>query len=66
MKMYFQKNMAIVTVLLVFIFAFLLGPMGQLNYLTMMPGDIGDARLNNYFLENIYQFFAGPANRFGI
>lgn len=26
-----------------------------------MPGDIGDARLNNYFLENIYQFFFGES-----
>lgn len=51
--------MAIVAVLLVFIFAFLLGPVVQLNFMTMMPGNIGDARLNNYFLENIYQFFAG-------
>lgn len=59
MKMSFQKNTAHIAVLLVFFVAFLLGPIEQLNYLTMMPGNIGDARLNNYFLENIYQFFAG-------
>lgn len=27
-----------------------------------IPGDLGDARLNNYFLENIYQFFAGGSD----
>lgn len=25
----------------------------------MIPGDFGDSRLNNYFLENIYQFLTG-------
>ena len=24
--------------------------------LSLLPGDIGDARFNNYILENIYQF----------
>lgn len=47
---------------LVFLLIFLLIPFSQSNYLSMMPGDIGDARLNNYFLENIYQFFAGSSD----
>lgn len=32
---------------------------GQGIATTMMPGDIIDARLNNYFLEHIYQFLIG-------
>ena len=43
----------------VFLVAFLLVPVSQLDGLKLMPGDIGDARLNNYFLENIYQFLFG-------
>jgi hypothetical protein len=31
----------------------------QLDFLAMMPGDLVDARLNNYFLENIYQYATG-------
>jgi hypothetical protein len=27
----------------------------------MIPGDLGDSRLNNYFLENIYQFLNGKS-----
>lgn len=61
-KMNIKNHMAHVTALLAFSAAFLIGPVAQSNYLTMMPGDIGDARLNNYFLENIYQFFAGRSD----
>lgn len=42
-----------------FLAAFIFGPLHQLNWLSMMPGDLGDARLNNYFLENIYQYLRG-------
>lgn len=35
---------------------------GQGIATTMMPGDIIDARLNNYFLEHIYQFLNGNAH----
>lgn len=45
-----------------FLFAFMLIPLPQLGMLAMMPGDIGDARLNNYFLENIYQVIAGNSS----
>ncbi|MHC8604046.1 hypothetical protein ACYVVD_02665 [Arenicellales bacterium IMCC58067] len=40
---------------------FYFGPFAQFNSFTHMPGDLGDARLNNYFLENIYQFFFGSS-----
>jgi hypothetical protein len=38
---------------------FLAVPIYQMHGLIMMPGNIGDARLNNYFLENVYTFFSG-------
>lgn len=44
-----------------FICAFVAVPLRQLHGLALMPGDIGDARLNNYFLENIYQYFFGES-----
>ncbi len=47
---------------LVFAAAFLLGPGAQYWFADAMPGDIGDARLNNYFLENIYLFLAGRSD----
>ena len=34
----------------------------HLQALALMPGDLGDARLNNYFLENLYQFFFGNSD----
>ncbi len=42
-----------------FFIGFLLVPFAQLGGMTMMPGGVGDARLNNYFLENIYQYLIG-------
>jgi len=45
----------------VFILAFILGPVRQLHGLELIPGDFGDARLNNYFLENIYQYLIGKS-----
>jgi hypothetical protein len=55
------NNKTITTCLLwgAFLFAFFLGPVRQLHGLDLMPGDFGDARLNNYFLENIYQYLIG-------
>ncbi len=47
---------------LIFMAAFICLPFGQLNHLTMMPWDLGDSRLTNYFLENIYQFFTGHSS----
>jgi hypothetical protein len=43
----------------IFLLAFILGPITQHHGLELIPGDYGDARLNNYFLENIYQFLLG-------
>jgi hypothetical protein len=45
--------------LVVFLIAFICIPFSQLDNLSKIPGDIGDARLNNYFLENIFQFLVG-------
>lgn len=46
----------------VLIISILAIPINQLSGLDVMPGDIGDSRLNNYFLENIYQFLTGADN----
>lgn len=54
-----QKNGLLV--ISVFLVAFILGPLRMHNGLELIPGDFGDARLNNYFLENIYQFFLGSS-----
>lgn len=35
------------------------GPFSVLKNLEMMPGHLGDPRLNNYFLENIYLYLKG-------
>lgn len=42
-----------------FIIAFAALPFTQFPKMAFVPGDIGDARLNNYFLENIYLFVTG-------
>lgn len=43
----------------VFLSAFVVVPLRMYDGLDLVPGDFGDARLNNYFLESIYQFFGG-------
>ena len=56
-----MKARATAAIALPFVFfavAFFASPFGTLGNLTLMPGNIGDARLNNYFLENIYLFFS--------
>lgn len=52
-----RKNAIVATA--VWLVAFTLGPLLQLKFGALMPGDLGDPRLNNYFLENIYQFLIG-------
>ncbi|MCP3720355.1 hypothetical protein [Paraburkholderia sp. CNPSo 3281] len=47
-----------------FLVAFMAIPLAQLAHFSMMPGDLGDARLNNYFLENIYQTLQGGQKSF--
>lgn len=54
-----QKYLKYALPLVLFLLVFLFLPINQLNGLELIPGDIGDARLNNYFLENIYQFLNG-------
>jgi len=56
---HFSKIKSISILFGFFLMAFIAGPYAQLDHLLMMPGDIGDARLNNYFLENIYLFIQG-------
>jgi len=46
----------------IFFLAFIMGPIRQHHGLELMPGDFGDARLNNYFLENIYQYLIGNSH----
>ncbi|WP_417586065.1 hypothetical protein [Nitrincola sp.] len=58
----FSKKVNYSFPIIIFIFCFAMLPVVQLDGLAMMPGDIGDARLNNYFLENIYQFIIGNSD----
>lgn len=57
-----MKARVMAAIALPFVFfavAFFASPFGTLDHLTLMPGNVGDARLNNYFLENVYLFFSG-------
>lgn len=56
-----KSRLYLLWVVALFACAFLIVPLRQLHGLALIPGDIGDARLNNYFLENIYQFFFGES-----
>jgi hypothetical protein len=47
-----------------FLLFFMLAPFAQLDFLARVPGDIGDARLNAYFLEHIWQVLIGRAESF--
>jgi hypothetical protein len=42
--------------------AMFVGPFFQFNFFRMLPGDLGDSRLNNYFLENTYLFLIGKSS----
>ena len=59
--MYLAKKHPFLFAAILLIGASWLGPVLQLSQFQMMPGNIGDARLNNYFLENIYQYVFGHA-----
>ena len=52
-------NATFLVPLALLIVALIVSPVSQLDALSKMPGDIGDARLNNYFLENVFQFLIG-------
>ena len=45
--------------LALFAIAFAAGPLSQFHGLSRMPGNLIDSRLENYFLENIFQFLKG-------
>lgn len=57
-----SSNLSTIYVISIFLLFFFLIPFNQFNHLELMPGDVGDARLNNYFLENIYLFFKGKSD----
>jgi hypothetical protein len=58
-----QKNtMAAICPIVFFVFAFMLIPYRLLHGFDLVPGDIGDSRLINWLLENVYQFFAGKSD----
>ena len=50
------RRAAVLVPISLFAISFFLTPFTLLDHLTLMPGDPGDARLNNLFLENIYEF----------
>jgi hypothetical protein len=47
-----------------FLALFILSPLTQLDFMLRVPGDIGDGRLNAYFLEHVWQVFIGRADSF--
>lgn len=54
--------MAWLLVAAMFLAAFWFGPWAQLENLRLMPGDVIDNRLENYFLENIWMFIQGNSS----
>lgn len=56
-----QKKYSLSIPLILFCICFAFIPLRLLHGLELMPGDIGDARLNNYFLENVYLFATGQS-----
>lgn len=57
-----QRKMLIPVLICISSFIFI--PLKQFRSLTLMPGDLGDARLNNYFLETIYLRLTGELDSF--
>jgi hypothetical protein len=54
-----QNRAHLLIAAVIFTTCFYFVPYLQLNHFSNLPGDLGDSRLNHYFLENIYLFFAG-------
>lgn len=54
-----ESYLATLAYILLFAAAFWLGPWQFSEQFTEIPGDLGDARLNAYFLENVYQYLLG-------
>jgi hypothetical protein len=57
-----MRKMSLLLPLMVFAAAFVLVPWSLLESGALMPGNLGDSRLNNYFLENTYQFLLGRSD----
>lgn len=59
-----QINLRVKELAAVVIFTVALGVSVYLKFdaFLKIPGDLGDARLNNYFLENFYRFISGKAS----
>lgn len=47
-----------------FLALFTLIPLAQIGFLQRIPGDVGDSRLNAYFLEHVWQVLSGRADSF--
>ena len=61
-KLMKSNNTELPKIYAIFLLFFFFIPFSQLSHLSLIPGDLGDARLNNYFLENIYLFFKGKSD----
>lgn len=59
-----RKSLAVLTPIIFFAVAFVAVPWLQFRNLEFMPGDIGDARLNNYFLERVFLWVTGKSDSF--
>jgi hypothetical protein len=57
--MMIKNRVHLLIAVVIFTTCFYFIPYLQLNQFSNLPGDLGDSRLNHYFLENIYLFFAG-------
>lgn len=57
-----SRHFKFATPVALFVLAFCLLPLAQFQGLGLIPGDVGDARLNNYFLENVYRFLRGESD----
>lgn len=62
MEVQSHRNRLIGLIFACFFVPFLLGPVANLEGLSRMPADLGDPRLNNYFLESIYQYLLGRSD----
>jgi hypothetical protein len=57
-----KNNASFITPILILFLALIFGPLVHLDGLNRIPGDLGDSRLLNYFLENIFKYFTGSTD----
>lgn len=62
MKLKFYSDLERGFPAIAFIISYCVGPIRFLENFTRMPGDLGDARFNNYILENIYLYSTGKVD----